>query len=128
MGNEAHMIAYARFYATDELYQDLVRVGVHDPDGNALTVYRDHVVEALDEPIRWAYRRAGDHDVTVELRPVSEGQLPVSASFTMPLNRKNPTPIVLIAVSGVMAATLIAVMMLRRKRRGDNARIPEYPS
>lgn len=117
MGHEVHMIAYARTHSSGELYQDLVRVGVHDPDGNALTVYRDHVVEVLDEPIRWTYLQMGVHEVTVELRPVKGGRLPGTASFAMPLNRENPTPVVLIAVSGIITATLIATVIITRKKR-----------
>jgi hypothetical protein len=116
IGNEVHMIAYARYQNSGNLYQDMVRVSVYDPDGNALTVYRDHVTTVLDEPIRWAYHREGLHEVTVELRPFKSGAgPPVSASFTMPLTRESPTSYVLVSATGIILVTILAVVIMKRR-------------
>ena len=118
MGHEVHMIAYARFERTDALYQDMVRVAIQDPDGNSLTVYRDHATKVLDEPIRWEYHRIGTHNVTVELQPLKRGGLnPATVSFTMPLNREGPTSTVLITAAGIIMVTMLAVVVLKRKRQ-----------
>lgn len=120
MGHEVHMIAYARFRDSWSYYQDMIRVSVADPDGNAMTIYRDDVTEVIDEPFQWAYRRPGLYTVTVDLLPRAAGGVTGTASFTMPLARKSPTPIVLTSAAGVVMATTIAVVVLKRRRqRGE---------
>jgi hypothetical protein len=116
MGHEVHIIAYARYVGSGEYYQDMVRVSILDPDGNAFTMYRDHVVEVIDEPIRWEYRQPGVHAVDVQLLPVQAGRQPATASFTMSLERSSPTSAVLTFASGAVVVTALVVVVLRRKR------------
>lgn len=122
MGHEVHMIAYARFGAREEkLYQQLIRVSVQDAYGNAFTIYRDHASEVLDEPIRWAYRQPGRHTVTVEIRPYPTNEVDAHATYTMMLERKSPTPVVLTSAIGILLAAMAAVLVLKRRRRNNHA-------
>lgn len=116
MGHEVHLIAYARLRENWTYYQDMIKVSILDPDGNAMTIYRDDVTEVIDEPFRWAYRRPGLHTVTVDLLPRT-GAAPAAASFTVPLARTSPTPLVLTSAAGVVAVTALAVVVLRRRRQ-----------
>lgn len=117
MGHEVHIIAYAKNSRTGDLYQDLVRLEVHGPDGTSLTVYRDHATQVLDQPVRWEYDQIGAYDVKFALVPVKMGGLnPAAASFSMPLNREGPTSTVLVLAGSIIAVTLIGVVVLKKKR------------
>jgi hypothetical protein len=117
MGHEVHLIAYALMQENGNYYLDLKRIGVHDPDGNALTVYRDDVVEVIDEPVQWAYRSVGLYEVSVDLLPERMGMPGASASFTVPLAHRSPTSIVLVSALGVLVATTVTVAVMRWRRR-----------
>ncbi|MBT5875998.1 MAG: hypothetical protein HOH43_21405 [Candidatus Latescibacteria bacterium] len=121
MGHEVHIITYAKNSRTGDLYQDMVRLEVHGPDGTSLTVYRDHATQVLDEPVRWEYDQIGVYDIKVALAPVKLGGLnPAAASFSMPLNREGPTSTVLVIASSIIVVTLISVVVLKKKRASNS--------
>ena len=117
MGHEVHLIAYAMYRENNELYKDMVRISVRDPDGNTLTVLRDHATAVLDEPVRWEYQRIGQYTVDIGIKPLKPLQPRGAASFTMTLNQSSPTPLVLISSAGVIMATMLTVAALKRKRQ-----------
>lgn len=117
MGHEVHIIAYALIRRDGSYYLDLKRIGVHDPDGNAYTVYRDDVVEVIDEPIHWDYRSAGLYEVSVDLLPERPGMPRATASFTMTLAHRSPTSFVLVSALGILVTMTAVVAIVRWKRR-----------
>ena len=117
MGHEMHVIAYAMYAESNELYKDMVRVTIRDPDGNALTVLRDHATAVLDEPVRWEYQRIGQYTVEIDIKPLKPLQRTGFASFTMTLDQSSPTPFVLMSSVGVIVATMLTVAALKRKRQ-----------
>lgn len=116
-GDEAHLIVYAQQTRTGEYLTGLVRVAIQDPDGNALTIYRQTESEPVDEPIIWKPRTRGVHTVDVEFtRP---GDLKSRVSFTVPLVRQ-PAPIALLASVGagiVLAVGAVGYLLRKRQRR-----------
>lgn len=117
MGHEVHIIAYASYRESNELYKDMVRISIRDPDGNTLTVLRDHATSVLDEPVRWEYPRIGKYTVDIGVNPLKPTQPRGAALFTVTLNHSSPTSLVLISSVGVIVATMLTVAALKRKRQ-----------
>lgn len=117
LGGEAHIIVYAQRMETGEYGTGMVRVAIQDPNGNALTIYRNSAAETVDEPIIWKPRSRGIHTVRVEF--TFQDGTKATASFEVPLMRQ-PAPVVLLASVGigiVLAVGAVGYILRKRQRQ-----------
>lgn len=107
LGGETRFVVYAQRKSTGDYYIGVIRLNIEDPDGNAYTFYHNTEADAIDKPIMWTRRTAGDHNVTIEFNLYLDEF--ARAGFDVPLVRE---PVSGLLVAGIGLALLIGVVVV----------------
>lgn len=117
LGENARFVVYALKEKTSDYYIGPIRLGIHDPKGNAFTHYHNTEGEPIDQPIVWKRRTSGIHKVTVNF-PLPMDQT-AAVAFDVPLVREplSTTTVAVIIITALLSVVILVALIRRRSVR-----------